>query len=182
MKTGTLFYIVGPSGVGKDTLLDLAKKSLKNSNVRFPKRYITRRKDTGGEDHIPISKKDFFANIESSFFSLWWESHNNYYGISCYIDSLLFEGLNVVINGSRGYHDKALERYPKMKTVLITAKEDTIQERLTSRGRESNEEIDRRIKRSKLFDNFFGKENVIVLDNDRSLEISSQKFIDILSS
>lgn len=181
MKTGTLFYVVGPSGVGKDTLLDLAKKALKNSDVRFPKRYITRSKEAGGEDHIPISKEGFLRKVEDSFFSLWWQSHDNYYGITNHINSFLAQGLNVVINGSRGYHDKALKIYPNMKTVLITASEDTIRERLTKRGRETKEEIEKRIERSKSFTNFLGSKNSIVLNNDSSLEVSCEKFISILS-
>ncbi|GAB1857665.1 hypothetical protein MHTCC0001_25020 [Flavobacteriaceae bacterium MHTCC 0001] len=181
MKTGTLFYVVGPSGVGKDTLLDLAKKSLEHSNVHFPKRYITRSKEAGGEDHIPISKEAFISKIDDSFFSLWWQSHDNYYGISHQINSFLAKGLNVVVNGSRGYHDEAIKRYPNMKTILITASAATIRERLTKRGRETKEDIEKRIMRSNSFNNFCGKDNVITLNNDSSLEVSSQKFIDILS-
>lgn len=181
MKTGTLFYVVGPSGVGKDTLLDVAKEALKNTNVCFPKRYITRDKEAGGEKHISISKKDFIKKIEDSFFSLWWQSHDNYYGITNEINSFLAEGLNVVVNGSRGYHDKALKKYPKIKTILITASEATIRERLTKRGRETKEEIEKRIKRSNSFHSFLTKENVIILNNDGSLEVSSQRFIAILS-
>ena len=59
-EKGNLFYVVGPSGVGKDTLINFAKKRLKNSNVIFAQRYITRDQNAGGENHIAISKKEFF--------------------------------------------------------------------------------------------------------------------------
>lgn len=181
MKTGTLFYVVGASGVGKDTLLYLAKKTLANSDVRFPKRYITRSSEAGGEDHMPISREGFLKKIDDSFFSLWWHSHNKYYGISNHINSYLAQGVNVVINGSRGYYGEALKKYPNMKTILITASEDTIRKRLTKRGRETKEEIEKRIKRTRKFNSFLGNNNLIILNNDTSLEVSGQKFIDILS-
>lgn len=181
MKKGTLFYVVGPSGVGKDTLLNLAEQSLKNSNVSFPKRYITRSKKASGEDHIPISQEEFISKIEESFFSLSWKSHGNYYGISNHIDTLLSDGLNVVVNGSRGYHDEALRKYPEMKTIFITASENTIRERLIHRGRETHEQIEKRIERSSSFSSFLQKENIITMCNESSLEVSSRELIAILS-
>lgn len=182
MNAGILFYVVGPSGVGKDTLLDFAKKALKNSNVHFPKRYITRDKEAGGEDHVAISKENFVNKIDEVFFGLWWQSHDNYYGIAKHdINSFLSKGVNVVVNGSRGYHEMALNSYPEMKTVLITANKDTIRERLIKRGREANEEIEKRIIRSTSFNDFSEKKNVITLNNDSALEISSEKLIALLS-
>ncbi len=39
MRKGTLFTVVGPSGVGKDSILNAAKNKV---DAYFPKRYISR--------------------------------------------------------------------------------------------------------------------------------------------
>ena len=38
MRKGTLFTVVGPSGVGKDSILNAAKNKV---DAYFPKRYIS---------------------------------------------------------------------------------------------------------------------------------------------
>lgn len=179
---GNLFYVIGPSGVGKDTLMDIAKQRLKNSNVVFAQRYITRAKNAGGETHIEISKQDFIEKTKENFFCLWWQSHDNYYGISSNINMLLDNGFNVVVNGSRGYYEEALKVYSDIKTVLITAQEATIKERLLKRGRESTEEIEKRIERSRSFNNKFkNNDSIIRLSNDGKLKDSSDDFVKVLS-
>ena len=62
MRPGTFFLIVGPSGVGKDTLLDGARERLLGNRwFLFPQRIITRSADAGGEDHIPATSEDFIS-------------------------------------------------------------------------------------------------------------------------
>ncbi len=58
--TGTLFLIVGPSGAGKDTLLDGTRESLKGDNsFVFAKRVITRPASAGGEEHDAVDVEEF---------------------------------------------------------------------------------------------------------------------------
>ena len=53
---GTLFYVVGASGVGKDTLLNFVKSKITvGEKVLFAHRYITRDAFSGGENHIELS-------------------------------------------------------------------------------------------------------------------------------
>ena len=52
---GRLIYVMGPSGAGKDSLLDALRQRLCGLPVAFPRRYITRAASAGGEHHIPVS-------------------------------------------------------------------------------------------------------------------------------
>lgn len=57
-ERGTMVVVVGPSGAGKDTLMNLAARRFKGrEDVHFVRRVITRHRDAGGEDHLSVSSK-----------------------------------------------------------------------------------------------------------------------------
>ncbi|MEM9832747.1 MAG: phosphonate metabolism protein/1,5-bisphosphokinase (PRPP-forming) PhnN [Bacteroidota bacterium] len=181
MKRGKLFYVVGASGAGKDTLMAFAQESLTNHPVgrhpvKFAQRYITRPASVGGEDHIPVSREDFRRMQADQQFPLWWGSHGNLYGIHQEIDQWMNEGYAVVVNGSRGYHATAEERYPEMITVSIEVSEAVLRARLHQRGRESEAEIEQRVARSQQFTDFTAT-HLVSIQNDQPLEISGNAFV-----
>ncbi|MEL7428594.1 MAG: hypothetical protein AAFN43_01215, partial [Pseudomonadota bacterium] len=70
---GIFFAVVGPSGAGKDTILEAARPRLLSSgDFYFPTRFITRPADAGGENHKSISNVDFVKAVREDRFSLWW--------------------------------------------------------------------------------------------------------------
>ncbi|MGO7947103.1 phosphonate metabolism protein/1,5-bisphosphokinase (PRPP-forming) PhnN, partial [Rhizobium ruizarguesonis] len=57
-----MVVVVGPSGAGKDTLMNLAARRFKGrDDVHFVRRVITRQRDAGGEDHLSVSLQGFAA-------------------------------------------------------------------------------------------------------------------------
>ena len=51
-----LVYVMGPSGAGKDSVLDRARTMLSvEAPVAFAHRYITRPADIGGENHVALT-------------------------------------------------------------------------------------------------------------------------------
>ena len=94
---GKIITVVGPSGVGKDTLIQNAKKILP---FYFPKRIITRlENEKENEDFISVSLEEFRDKKKRGEFSLFWEAHEIHYGIPISVDQKINEGNIVIFNG-----------------------------------------------------------------------------------
>ena len=67
-----LVLVVGPSGAGKDSLLNAARAAFADDpRIHFVRRVITRPADPGGEDHEPVNEAGFAARS----FALSWSAH-----------------------------------------------------------------------------------------------------------
>jgi ribose 1,5-bisphosphokinase len=145
MSTGTLVYIVGASGAGKDSLLSFARPRLSDRRIVFAHRYITRPCSGPTEIHVPLTPAEFSLRLRHGLFALYWDSHGVRYGIGREIDGWLSAGLTVVVNGSRAAVPHLLDRYPAPLVVMITASVDTLRRRLIARGRETACDIEERL-------------------------------------
>jgi ribose 1,5-bisphosphokinase len=149
MTTARLYYIVGASGAGKDTLIRYARRSLAAENgIVFAHRYLTRPVQPGGENHVALTVEEFALRARHGLFAMHWEAHGCRYGVGIEIDQWLAAGCRVVVNGSRGYLADMHEHYPTAQVIWITAGRHTIESRLALRGRESAAEIAERLERN----------------------------------
>ncbi len=145
---GTLFLVVGPSGAGKDTLLDGARQAMADDDEYiFAHRTITRPEDAGGEAHEAVNLSEFEKRAEAGGFLAHWGAHGLRYGISATLLDDLTSGRHVLANISRGAIDQIAERYDKLVVLEVTAPRDVLAARLAARGRESEEDIQRRLDR-----------------------------------
>ncbi|AOZ52504.1 phosphonate metabolism protein/1,5-bisphosphokinase (PRPP-forming) PhnN [Chromobacterium vaccinii] len=145
-ESGILWYVIGPSGAGKDSLLAYARQRLPQvAGVMFAHRYITRPADAGGENHVALSAEEFAAREASGCFALCWRRHGLAYGLGVEVAMWLAQGLDVVVNGSRSMLPLAAECFPTLRPLWITASPEVLAARLAGRGRESVEEIARRL-------------------------------------
>jgi phosphonate metabolism protein PhnN/1,5-bisphosphokinase (PRPP-forming) len=178
-KTGRLVLVVGPSGVGKDTLIDGAK-SRTGPDVVFPRREITRPAESGGEDHIAVTEIDFDRRESQGAYALSWKAHGLGYGIPAAIKEMLTQGKTVVANVSRSVLDEARTRFPCLVIVSVRAAPDILRSRLVARGREIAEDIEARVERAMAFE-IFGPD-VVELWNDGSPEDAVESFLGILTT
>lgn len=178
---GTLYLVVGPSGAGKDSLIDGAKAALKtDSRYLFPQRYITRPADAGGEDHIPVSEDVFDTLEQQGELLLSWHAHNLRYGIPIQIGAQLAQGQNVIVNVSRTVVDEARRTLAPMVVLYVTVAEDVLAARLTARGRETVSDIATRVARARAYE--LTGEDVCLIDNGGILEDSMSSFLQAIGA
>ena len=147
--SGTFFAVVGPSGAGKDTLIDFAREALADvPHFAFPRRVITRPQDAGGEDHIAVTQRQFDDMRTSGGFLIAWDAHGLSYGVPADVGTLIGDGVNVVINLSRAAIEPLCARIAHVEVLHVTAPLEVIAERLAGRGRETPESIRERLARA----------------------------------
>ncbi|WP_166417077.1 phosphonate metabolism protein/1,5-bisphosphokinase (PRPP-forming) PhnN [Cochlodiniinecator piscidefendens] len=172
-----IFAVVGPSGVGKDTLMEAAQAQL--PDVHLIRRTITRPENAGGENFTGVCTEKFEELRKANLFALHWQAHGLSYGIPTSTNDLLANGKTVIFNGSRLMLSEAVQVFPELKVIHITANRDVLAARLTARGRENPLEIERRLDRAYL--PLPGGLDVIEIDNSGLLEHSVQAVVDALA-
>ena len=179
-KQGALWLIVGPSGVGKDSLIAGAREALADDRrFIFPRREITRPADAGGEDHVAITAAEFTRRRHAGGYALSWNAHGLGYGAPVSIDVALKSGQDIVLNGSRGALDDARRRYVNLRIIEIGVSAEVLRARLEARGRETPLEIESRLARAVALR--AGGDDVIHFVNDRPMTESIDAFVALLT-
>lgn len=145
---GALVLVVGPSGVGKDTVIALARAQCSgHPGVMFPRRIVTR-PSSAAEDHDSLTMAEFEDGICDGAFSFWWDAHGHRYALPQSVNNHVRRGHAVVCNVSRGMVGPLRQRYARVVAVLVTAPPDILAARLSARGRASDGSVAARIDRS----------------------------------
>lgn len=165
---GPLVLVVGPSGSGKDTLLHEARAAFAfDDGYYFPRRYITRPEEAGGEPHMPITRKEFEEGCANGHFSLRWQAHGQCYALPRRVLEVQARGVAVVANVSRTVIEQARREFAPVVVVLVTARREVLAERLAGRGRESAAEIENRLQRAGQY--LPSGDDIYPIDNSGSL-------------
>lgn len=176
---GCLVLVVGPSGAGKDSILNGARKLLAgDQRFAFVRREITRPADAGGEDHIPVSRDDFRQRAVDGTYELAWEAHGNGYGVPTAALRGLGQGRSVIVNVSRGILESARSRFSPLRIVNISVPAEILAQRLSARGRETADEVSKRLQRADAY--HLGGNDVLSLVNDGPLSRSVEAFVGML--
>jgi ribose 1,5-bisphosphokinase len=129
--------------------MSYARNCLANeSQVVFAHRYITRAADAGGENHVALTQVEFDSRLRAGLMAMHWESHGHAYGLGIEVNQWLAKGITVVVNGSREYLETAAQRYPELVPVWVEVSPGILRTRLQARGRESDDEIEKRLARA----------------------------------
>jgi len=184
MIMAKLFYVIGASGAGKDSLIHHVRQNMPDdASIMYAHRYITRPADAGGENHVALSIREFEHRKELGCFAMHWFSHETHYGIGKEINVWLSHGLNVVMNGSRGYLQEAKKLFPELIPVLISVNPEVLSDRLYARGRESSSQIKQRLIQAVKLENEVKHYQLIKVENNGLLEDAGKALLNsILNS
>ncbi len=165
---GRLVYLMGPSGAGKDAVLQGLMALMGDKNCYLAPRLVTRPAFEREAYSVSVSAAEFQQLEEQGGLALAWRAHGLAYGVPSVIDERLHEGCDVLVNGSRGYLPEACRRYRNLLPVLLTVDSSLLRQRLSSRGREGTAQITERLERNSRFaalPQHAGTNPVVTIDN-----------------
>jgi ribose 1,5-bisphosphokinase len=143
--SGRFIAVVGPSGVGKDTVMEAL--AARESRLVLARRVITRPADAGGEQFEGVDEATFKRRKCEGAFALSWRAHDLCYGIPASVDADLAAGRDVLANLSRAVLPEARLRFPDLIVLSLTAQPEVLRARLLQRGRETRKDIEARLAR-----------------------------------
>lgn len=145
---GRLVLIVGPSGAGKDTLLNLARAACAgDSNVVFPRRLVTR-EASAAEDNVHLDGGAFERLLADGALAVHWQAHGHRYALARSVEDEIRAGRTVVANVSRTVIEALRGSFADVVVIAVTAPQKVLAERLALRGRGSDGAIEQRLGRS----------------------------------
>lgn len=179
IRNGVFVAVVGPSGAGKDTVIDYARARFADEDrLEFVRRVITRPSDEASEDHDTLADAAFVEAEADGAFAVSWEAHGLRYGLPADVDWSVANGHVAVANVSRSIIPALRDRYANLAIVEITASPEILAERLAMRGRESRGEVLARLARS--VNVTLSGPGVTSIDNSGQREAAGERFADVL--
>lgn len=147
-NNGILVVLSGPSGCGKDTVLDNLKTKLSDMklSVSMTTRMI-RSNEIDGVHYFFTDFEDFEKKIGESYFIEYAKYGVNYYGTpKKHVDEMLSEGgtvfLKIDVQGAANIR----RLYPDCVCIFLMAPSfEELKKRLQSRETENSEDYDRRV-------------------------------------
>lgn len=176
---GTLFLVVGPSGAGKDSLMDGARAALlADPRYVFARRVITRPTGSPGEDHEGVTQVEFSAREAANAFLITWAAHGLRYGLPASLLDELERGRHVIANGSRGIVAALAGQLRNFVVIHVTAPLQVLAQRIAARGRESGDAVLRRLER--MPDPIPAGVASVCVSNDAAMDVGIARFLEAL--
>lgn len=183
-EKGLLIVVSGPSGAGKDTIINEVIKR-KNINawisISMTSR-LPRGNEENGKEYFFVTKEEFEDNIKKGNFLEYAEYNDNYYGTPKHkIDEYLNKGIDVILIIEIQGALQIKELIPEALFIFIMPPSmEELKERLIARGTDTNDKIISRFKTAYQEINEVTKYNYVVVND--VLENAVEKVSSILIS
>ena len=152
-KRGLLVVVSSPSGGGKGTILK--ELFCRNENLKMSVSATTRAPRPGEEHGVHyyfITKDEFKTNIENHAMLEYAEYCDNFYGTpKKFVDEAMEQGKDVVLDIEVQGALQVVHKRPDVVRIFIAPPSwQALEERLTSRGTDSPEKVQKRLVRAKV--------------------------------
>lgn len=168
-KRGLLIVVSGPSGAGKDTIINEVLKVNKSIWVSIS---MTSRNPRGseedGKDYFFVTREEFLENIKEGNFLEYAEYNGNYYGTPKHkINEYLEKGIDVIliIEIQGALQIKELIKDALFIFIMPPSMEE-LKMRLINRGTDSEDKIISRFKTAYQEINEVSKYNYVVVNDE----------------
>jgi len=178
-----LICISAPSGAGKTTLCKAVR--IINPELIWSVSYTTRKpriSEEDGEDYNFISMKEFEALIDKGHLAEWENVHGNYYGtVKSGLDDAIMKNKVVLLELDVNGTESIQKLYPEnsYSIFIVPPSIKSLRMRLQKRGSETEESIEKRLKRFKKemafkdrFDTLLINDNIDVAKNEFLLKLN----------
>ena len=172
-KKGKLLIFSAPSGSGKSTIINWLMQEHQELNMHFSISCTSRPprgQEQNGVEYFFLTPEEFREKIQCDEFVEYEEVYSDrYYGtLKSQVEKQLEAGENVVfdvdvhgaVNIKKAYGDRALSLFIQPPSV------EELRRRLTGRGTEKEEEIEKRIARAEYELTYAGRFDTVIINDD----------------
>jgi len=180
LSTGTLYIISAPSGAGKTSLL---RELLSTSNeVVVSVSHTTRAKRDGEVDGVHyhfIDTDSFVAMAENGEFLEHAKVFDNYYGTSQkHVEELLQSGKDVILEIDWQGAAQVRKLIPdNLSIFILPPSKKELRSRLSNRGTDSEEIIDRRMRDAESEMSHYGEFDYLIVNDDFNIALDEMSAI-----
>jgi guanylate kinase len=180
-----LIVISGPSGVGKDTVIERMKGM--NQQIHFvvtATNRLPRPGEVHGQDYFFVSTDEFAAMIENDELIEYALVYNDYKGVpKAQVRQALSSGKDVVMRVDVQGANTIKQLYPEALLIFLTTQnEDELVNRLKARQTESSEELNLRIATARKERQRINDFDYVVVNRDSHLNEAVDTILDIINA
>ncbi|MBQ0105575.1 MAG: guanylate kinase [Armatimonadetes bacterium] len=150
-KKGICFVLSGPSGIGKDTVLEYLKKDYPLNKVVTATTRAKRPGETDGVDYDFMTPEEFEKKIAENYFLEYASFSGNYYGTpKANAEKLLGQGKNALLKIEVQGAVNVKKLMPEAVLIFLAPSSmELLEERLRGRGTDKEEDIIKRLETAK---------------------------------
>jgi guanylate kinase len=182
--SGLAFVVTGPSGAGKNSVIDRVMERL--PGLVYSVSYTSRSRrpsEVDGEDYVFVSQKQFVQRVNDGDFLEHVTYLDGHYGTSrSQLEGFISDGLDVILNievkGAKTLQGKDMGRTKVLYIFLTPSSTEELESRLRKRNTEDDSKIERRLAVAKREMQQLPCFDYLILNDD--LEIAVQELASII--